>query len=247
MGTAHADKREPAREDAVMFTFAPAQAAGGRATPDEIEADERRTLDPRSRQWIERLRPGHTRREEAIASLAEFLRDTAGFELNRRRHRLGWVSGQEFDDLAQQAAHDALLKILDRLDDFRGLSRFTTWAAKFSVFEVSTLVARHAWHRQAPSSAEPAWEQLPDAVAPAAEDRLHQQAQLRALARAIDELTERQRDTFVSIALNGADIDTVALRLDSNRNAIYKCLFDARRSLRAKLAEAGYPVRGTST
>lgn len=229
-----------------MSTSAPAQASAGRPTSDAREPEERRELDPQSRRWIEQLRPGHPRRDDAIASLNRLLRTAAGFELTRRRHRLGWVSGQEFDDLAEQAAHDALLKILDRLDDFRGLSRFTTWAVKFSVFEVSTSVARHAWHRQAPSATEPTWEQMPDATAPAAEDRLHQRAQLRALARAIDELTERQRDAFVSIAINGVDIDTVALRLGSNRNAIYKCLFDARRSLRAKLAEAGYPVRGNS-
>ena len=57
-----------------------------------------------------------------------------------------------------------------------------------------------------------------------------------------EDLTPRQREVFVAIALNDASIDVLALQLDSNRNAIYKNLFDARRRLRASLAAAGYPV-----
>lgn len=211
-------------------------------TTDRAGAGERAPLDPESRRWIEHLRVGHPRRDAAIAELTELLRRVATSELGRRRHRLGWVSGHELDDLAHQAADDAALKVLDRLDDFRGLSRFTTWAYKFAVFEVSASVARHAWRRQAPSAEELAWDQIPDAAMPATDEQVHQQAQLRALSLAIDELTERQREVFVSIALNGVAMDVVALRLSTNRNAIYKNLFDARRSLRAKLAAAGYPI-----
>jgi RNA polymerase sigma-70 factor, ECF subfamily len=46
----------------------------------------------------------------------------------------------------------------------------------------------------------------------------------------------------VAIALNDIPIDVLALQLDSNRNAIYKNLFDARRKLRARLAGAGHPL-----
>jgi RNA polymerase sigma-70 factor (ECF subfamily) len=199
-------------------------------------------LDPESRRWVEHLRAGHPSRDRAIAELTALLQRVALSELGRRRHRLGWVSGREFSDLAQQAAGDAAIKVLDRLDDFRGLSRFTTWAYKFAVFEVSAAVAQHAWRRQAPSDADVAWDQLPDATTPAAEDQVHQLAQLHALSEAIEELTDRQREVFVSVALNGVAMDVVALRLGANRNAIYKNLFDARRTLRSKLAAAGYPV-----
>ena len=44
------------------------------------------------------------------------------------------------------------------------------------------------------------------------------------------------------IALNDVAIDVLALELDSNRNAIYKNLFDARRRLRQSLGAAGHPV-----
>jgi RNA polymerase sigma-70 factor (ECF subfamily) len=195
-----------------------------------------------SEEWVEHLRPGHPRRERTVASLHELLLRVASYELSRRRGRLGSIRGPELDDLAHQAADDALVNILARLDDFRGLSRFTTWAYKFVIFEVSSKVARHAWRRRPPSAAELAWDRLPDALAPRPGDRLEQREQLAALSSAIGELTERQREVFVAIALNDVSIDVLALQLGSNRNAIYKNLFDARRNLRARMAAAGHPV-----
>jgi RNA polymerase sigma-70 factor (ECF subfamily) len=193
-------------------------------------------------QWVEQLRPGHPRRDETVATLREVLLRVAFHELWRRRGQLGSIRGPEFDDLAQQAANDALVNILARLDGFRGLSRFTTWAYKFVIFEVSNKVSRHAWQRQPPSRHEASFEQVPDSLAPRPGDRLERQEQLSALSSAIGELTERQREVFVSIALNDVPIDVVAIRLGTNRNAIYKNLFDARRNLRASMAAAGHPV-----
>jgi RNA polymerase sigma-70 factor (ECF subfamily) len=189
--------------------------------------------------WVERLRPGHPLREQTAAKLREVLLRVAYHELNRRRGPLG---GAELDDIAHQAADDALMSILAKLDDFQGLSRFTTWAYKFVVFEVSGKVARHAWRRNPPSAEELQFEQLPDALAERPGDRLEQREQLAALGTAIGELTERQREVFVAVALNDVSIDVLALQLGSNRNAVYKNLFDARRRLRASLAAAGHPV-----
>jgi RNA polymerase sigma-70 factor (ECF subfamily) len=168
-------------------------------------------------------------------------------ELSRRRCQLRSVSGPEFDDLAHQAADDALVNVLGRLDEFRGLSRFTTWVYKFVMFEVSAKVARHAWRRQPPGAEELTWDQLPDPQAPRPEDRLEQRAQLDALSGAIGELTDRQREVFVAIALNDVSIDVVALKLGANRNAIYKNLFDARHRLRTQMAAAGHPVSDRRT
>jgi RNA polymerase sigma-70 factor (ECF subfamily) len=198
--------------------------------------------DRESEQWVEQLRPGHPRREQTVATLHEALLRVAFHELSRRRGQLGSIRGPEFDDLAQQAADDALMNILPRLEEFRGLSRFTTWAYKFVMFEVSSKVARHAWRRNPPNRYELAIERLPDSVAPRPGDRLEQQEQLKALSAAIDELTERQREVFVAIALNDVPIDVLAMQLGTNRNAIYKNLFDARRNLRAGMAAAGHPV-----
>ena len=211
----------------------PATAAATPTTP---------LLDGASRQWVDQLRVGHPRHEQTVERLHDALRRVALFELSRRRHQLRSVTGPEFEDLAQQAAGDALVTVLGKLDDFRGLSRFTTWAYKFVVFEVGAKVARHAWRRQPPATEEVPWDELPDPLARRPEDCLEQRAQLHALSRAIGELTDRQREVFVAIALNEVPIDVLALKLGTSRNVLYKNLFDARRRLRVRMAAAGHPV-----
>src|SRR5207248_8276821 len=94
-------------------------------------------IDPASRRWVERLRPDHPRHEQAVAKLHDVLQRAALHELHRRRGQLQSVAGAEFDDIAQQCAGDAMVNILSRVGEFRGLSRFTTWAYKFVIFEVS--------------------------------------------------------------------------------------------------------------
>jgi len=160
----------------------------------------------------------------------------------RRRGQLGSVAGAEFNDLCEQAANDALLTILAKLEEFKGMSRFTTWAYKFVVFEVSRKVARHAGRRQPPNRDDLLWEALPDAPSPRPEDTLEQREEMQARSAAIGGLTERQREVFVAIAINEIPTDIVAVRLGSNRNAIYTNLFDARRRLRATLAAPGHPL-----
>jgi RNA polymerase sigma-70 factor, ECF subfamily len=210
----------------------------GEASTQVIET----ARDRESERWVQQLRVGHPRRERTVQKLHDMLRRAAFHELSRRRGRLGPIDGPELEDLAQQAADDALMNILARLDDFRGLSRFTTWAYKFVVFEVSGKVARHAWRRQPPARDELAFEQLPDSLSPKPGERIERREQLDALSGAIGELTDRQREVFVAVALNEVPIDVLAVQLGTNRNAIYKNLFDARRNLRARMAAAGHPV-----
>jgi RNA polymerase sigma-70 factor, ECF subfamily len=203
--------------------------------------DGRGAMDAASRRWVEQLGDAHPRHDDAVARLHDGLQRAALHELRRRRGLLMSLSGPEFDDVAQQCADDAMVKILGRIGDFEGRSRFTTWAYKFVMFEVSNKVARHAWRRHAPSDV--VWDQLPDALAPRPGEQAERREQLGALAKAVDEdLTPRQRQVFVAVALNDVPIDALALELESNRNALYKNLFDARRRLRASLAAAGHPL-----
>jgi RNA polymerase sigma-70 factor (ECF subfamily) len=213
-----------------------------RAEPRSTSANKVIWMRPRreSWRWVEQLRPGHPHRDEAVATLHKVLLRVAFHELSRRRIQL---RGPEYDDLAQQAADDALMKVLARVDEFRGLSRFTTWAYKFVMFEISAKVARHAWRGQPPSRHDLAFGRIPDSLTPCPGDRLDQQEQLQALSAAIRELTDRQREVFVAVALNDVPIDVLAVQLGTNRNAVYKNLFDARRNLRASMAGAGHPVR----
>jgi RNA polymerase sigma-70 factor (ECF subfamily) len=173
-----------------------------------------------------------------VGRLHDVLQRAALHELGRRRGQLAALSGPEFDDVAQQCADDAMVNILGKLEDFRGLSRFTTWAYKFVIFEVSSQVARHAWQHHPPAAEELAWERFPDALAVNPGEQAERHEQLDALTHAIEaELTPRQREVFVALALNDVPIDVLALELGSNRNAIYKNLFDARKRLRACLQE----------
>jgi RNA polymerase sigma-70 factor (ECF subfamily) len=197
-------------------------------------------LDPESAEWLRTLTGSGRRREAALARLHELLVRIARSEVRRRGPRLR-VTGPELDDLAYQAAADALVAITGKLGQFRGESRFTTWAYKFVMFEVSGKIGRHFWRRpDVPLDAED-WDRLPDQFGfdPAREAEWRDL--LAALHRAVNEkLTARQRAVFVAIVLNNVPLDTLVIELASNRNAIYKTLFDARRKLRAALAADGY-------
>jgi RNA polymerase sigma-70 factor (ECF subfamily) len=203
-------------------------------------------IDAESAEWLRLLNGSAAEREAALGRLHEVLLRVAGSELRRRSGHLR-IAGPELDDLAYQAAADALLAITRKLSQFRAESRFTTWAYKFVILEVSAKVGRHFWRRPGvPLDAED-WERLPDRLgvdpARAAESR----DLLAAFRRAVDEaLTPRQRQVFVAIVLNGIPLDALVAELDSSRNAIYKTMFDARRKLRAALVANGYLDAGTS-
>jgi RNA polymerase sigma-70 factor (ECF subfamily) len=157
------------------------------------------------------------------------------------------VGGPELEDIAQQAANDAVVSILSKLDEFRGESRFTTWAYKFVMFQVSTKIGRHFWRAGPATVDEPVDpERIADRLATPPDRRAEQRELLAALARAVEhDLTKHQRKVFVAIALDEVPVDALAAELGSNRNAVYKALFDARRKLRASLAGAGYAVSAT--
>jgi RNA polymerase sigma-70 factor (ECF subfamily) len=197
-------------------------------------------LDAESADWPRALACSGPRREEALARLHEMLVRVARGEVARRGPRLR-LTGPELDDLAYQAAADALVAITSKLGQFRGESRFTTWAYKFVIFEVSAKIGRHFWrHPDVRLDAED-WERLPDRFGFDPAQEAEWRDLLAALHRAVtEELTARQRRIFVAIVLNNVPLDTLVIELASSRNAIYKTLFDARRKLRAALAADGY-------
>jgi RNA polymerase sigma-70 factor (ECF subfamily) len=202
------------------------------------------TLDPDSRSWVEALGATGEPREAAIADLRALLLRSARREVSRRRSLLR-IGGAELDDLAHQAADDALVAILAKLAQFRGESRFTTWAYKFVLFEVSGKVGRHFSRARAGSIDDVDWERLPDRLGVGPDRRAEQNELFHALRLAVEEeLTDHQRRVFVAVALNEVPMDALVHELRSNRNAVYKTLFDARRKLRASLAAAGHPLPG---
>jgi RNA polymerase sigma-70 factor (ECF subfamily) len=179
-------------------------------------------------------------REQALARLHELLLRAARAELRRRAGRHP-ITGPELDDLAYQCADDAVFSIVTKLGEFRAESRFTTWAYKFVVLEVSTKLARHFWQRPAVTLDAADWERLPDRFGVSPADHAERRDLIDAVRRAVqEELTERQRRVFIAIVVDGIPQDALAVRLGSSCNAVYKTLFDARRKLRAALAANGY-------
>jgi RNA polymerase sigma-70 factor, ECF subfamily len=197
-------------------------------------------FDAESAEWVRALSSEGAERERAATRLHEIALRVARAEVHRRSAQLR-ISGPEADDVAHQAAADAVLAIINKVGQFRGESRFTTWAYKFVIFEVSAKIGRHFW-RTAPVSLETEdWARLPDRFGFEPAQQAQWRDLLAALRRAVEqELTERQRRIFVAIVLDAIPLDTLVIELNSNRNAIYKTLFDARRKLRASLAANGY-------
>ena len=191
--------------------------------------------DAESRGWVDALSGAGPRHEEAVAALHALLLRAARFEVARR----GGGHSDELDDLATQAADDALMAIMRKLPTYRGDSRFTTWAYKFALLEAGVKVRRRAWQgREVPLEAE-GWARLADRGA--APDADAESAELIAAVRdgIAEALTPHQRTVLVALTLNDVPIDVLAERLATTRGALYKTLHDARRKLRGRLAEAG--------
>jgi RNA polymerase sigma-70 factor (ECF subfamily) len=186
------------------------------------------------------LRAQGSQRDQAIEDLYALLLRAARFELRRRRAALSHVRGEELEDLAMQAADDALMAVLSKLDDYRGASRFTTWAYKFALLEAGVKLRRRAWQGREVVLEPEAWPAFADRGL-TAQERVESDELISALRAAIDEaLTPHQRTVFVALALRQVPIDVLAERLGTTRGALYKTLHDARRKLRGELAAVGY-------
>lgn len=196
--------------------------------------------DPRGSDWVRRLRCCGDEREIASAELRELLVRVARPEARRRSDAFR-VYGPEVDDLADQAATDALISILGKLDDFRGESKFTTWASKFVIFEVAGKVNRHFWRRGAIALDGEEWNQLPARFGMGPDHEAEWHDLIAALRTAVDrDLTDRQRTVFLAVVVRGVPLDALSAEMNTNRNAIYKVLFDARRKLREVLEDGGH-------
>jgi RNA polymerase sigma-70 factor (ECF subfamily) len=205
-----------------------------RATVKAVDLDEESAL------WLRRLEAAGGERQAAEHELHARLVRIALAEV-RRRSASTPVTGPELDDVAHQAADDAMLAILAKLGGFRGESRFITWAYRFVILEVSSKLGRHYWRNPPVALDAGQWERLPDrfGIDPA---RHAESAGILAEVRRVvdDELTSHQRRVFVAIVVDEIPLDALAARLGLRRNAIYKVIFDARRKIRRALVANGY-------
>ena len=184
-------------------------------------------------QWLAELQGANP--DEALGDLYDLL-------VRGLRAAFGSYGGgveANFGDFAQEA----LVRITGNLDSFRGESRFTTWAQKIAMNVALTELKRRRWRdvsledlfaQREAADRGPADTQLtPEQLA-------FQNMVLGELRRMVDEeLTDRQREAVVAVILEGMPISEVARRMDTNQNALYKLLHDARRRLKRRMEAAG--------
>jgi RNA polymerase sigma-70 factor (ECF subfamily) len=192
---------------------------------------------PAPADWVAALSTPGPQRDLAIDALHALLLRAARHQVARMRSQV--PGGRDLlDDIATQAANDALLAVLAKLHSFEGRSRFTTWAYKFAVLQAATEVRRASWgNRDVPL-------EDPDALlAPGAAPESYAEAAdfLDAVRAAIAAaLTPHQRRVVLALLADEVPVDVLAERLGTNRNALYKTLHDARAALRAHLRAAGH-------
>ncbi len=191
-------------------------------------------------QWVSALRGAE--RDKAIADLRVLL--VRGLRSALNRH--SGVSDSAIEDFAQEA----LIKILDNLDSFRGDSRFTTWSQKIGVRVAFTELRRKEWRNVSLQEITDRYDTAGREARtfadsqPSPEDLATQQVMFDTVRRLIyEELTERQREAIVAVMLGGMPLEEAARRMNTNRNALYKLLHDARKKLRKCLISEGISLQ----
>jgi RNA polymerase sigma-70 factor (ECF subfamily) len=193
----------------------------------------RRSLDAESRSWCERLHGAEPDRGRAVAELHQRLRREAEFHIRDRVRSRTDVPRGEIDDLATEAADSALAVLLRKLDDYRGESRFWTWARRFAALEAPVSIRRRVGHDRVGISPNPDLAlDVPD-PARSAQELLETRDLLQKASEIIgNQLTEHQRIVLIAIAVDGVSPQKLASELHTTPGAIHKSLHDARVKLR---------------
>jgi RNA polymerase sigma-70 factor, ECF subfamily len=196
-----------------------------------------RAADDESMTWITALSSEGSEREDARDRLHAVLLRAARSELARRARADGDHSQALLDDLAVRATDAALAAIERDLRTYRGQSRFTTWAAKFALYEAAVQFHLHAWRdRPLPTEADG----LALLVRAQGDGDIGAQtaARLCRLREVLaSRLTEHQRFVVIALAVNEVPIDVLAERLGTTRGALYESLHEARLAIRRELSE----------
>lgn len=200
-------------------------------------------------EWLRELSAAGAAQAGAIADLRTYLLRAALYSLTQAQSALAHLSSAEIGQMAEDCAQDALLAILQHLHEFRGDSKFTTWTYRFAV-NMALVSARRASRKSVSLDElleDSEWPALPiqsDLIA-VNPDRAALQAEIWQVVREVidQEITERQRQVLKGLVFDEIPIDEIARHFGSNRNAIYKLLHDARRSLKARLEARGFTVQ----
>ena len=195
-------------------------------------------------EWIQALRGDGGNHEPALDELRSLLVRGLKASLSSWARRVG----REFDALVEDFAQEAVLRVLDHLDSFRGESKFTTWAMKIAIRIALTELRRKRW-------SDFSLDQMMDMGAlpmpgpgrmkrfSDPEARVERKEALAVVFELIrSELTERQRKAMMAVAIKGVPLEDVAASMGTNRNALYKLIHDARLKLKKAVEDRGLTV-----
>lgn len=199
-------------------------------------------------EWLADLSSSGPEREAAIEDLRARLERRVFYYLRSDRSDMSSRPTHEVRQMAQDFAQDALLKVLDNLETFRGESRFLTWATKIATRVAISELRRARWRNVSLDLLTAGGELMPGIMAlsvtpdgsPDPERSAERQEVLRIVDDALENvLTERQRIALSAYMIEGMSVEEIARRLDSNRNAIYKVVHDARVKLKRHMEQQG--------
>jgi RNA polymerase sigma-70 factor (ECF subfamily) len=174
-------------------------------------------------------------RTDAIQELHERLRAEAAFHVRARVAGLPAFPRSDINDVATQAADDALVALLRKLDDYRGESRFLTWARRFAALDAHASVRRRLGRDRVGISPDPDRALLVADPNWSLQDRVEMRERLRDVTNVINSaLTARERAVLVSAAIDGVPTDSLAGQLGTTPGAVYKALHDARVKIRRR-------------
>jgi RNA polymerase sigma-70 factor (ECF subfamily) len=201
---------------------------------------------PRSNEeWLADLGNSQTQ-ATALSDLREYLLRAVFSYLNRHRADLTHLDQQELEQLAEDFCQEALLLILEKLDTFRGESKFTTWAYRFVINVAAGELRLYRWRTLSIEALAgeqdiPLFTFISDQSAPDPETIAARNQILELLYQIIDhDLTQLQRFALISVHFQGVPVPVVARQLDSTPNSVYKLVHDARKKIKKGLQQHHY-------
>jgi len=194
-----------------------------------------------NKEWLDELTASGESQETAIADLRNLLLRAALYFFNRNPGDFEGMNRDEILQCAEDCAQEALIAVMDHLADFRGDSKFTTWAYKFAINMALMTARRQRWKGKSLDELPVSNRALFDGELP---DQSLIQREIRGILEEVikGELTDRQRQVLILMVFHEVPMDEVVQRLGTNRNAIYKMLHDARRKLKNRLLARGFEV-----
>ena len=190
------------------------------------------------RDWVTALSSPGPAQHRAMLELHQLLLRASRHQVGRMRGAVPGAGAARLEEIANQAADEAMIAVLGKLRTFEGRSRFTTWVYKFAILQCATEIRRYAWQHRDVELADAA---LVPESGPSPASYAEATDLAAALGRAMDvALTPHQRRVTIALLVDGVPIDVLAERLGTNRNALYKTVHDARSRLRAHLIASGH-------